>query len=223
MRLLFFVACYMCLFEQILAVDVLRIPDAGYVDSLGHYRWFEGIRDSTFRDANGMKWLKWCEDSIRWRNAITIYKANVKSLIELGYDSILVLQNMVLFHSDLRLFDHLTHCLHPEYFIEDWRPAFNSAVFRWSARKKRLISRPEISIKFYPVKGGFDPANGMGLVKTNLLAHVLEAFKSKWGDVWSYILHVFNKTPIDSTYPKYNVYLINAKGYLISDCLKVGS
>ncbi len=186
----------------------------GYVDSLGHYKWHSRRRDSVFVDEAGMKWRVWSGDSTRWTAAMTIYRANVKALLSLGYDTALVERQIRLFPDSSVLFDKLSRCLEPEHFVGTWRHALNSADMTFSSRKHPLAGHGgKYAIKWYPYKGGISHANGIGLVKSHLLAHVVEAVRSRCLIWRARVLSAMGKEESAYKASSFNIYLINARDF----------
>lgn len=187
-------------------------PLAGYKDSCGNYKWFEQCNDSNMVDSNQHAWTLVTHNQEKWNKAITIRNANIYALLLLGFDTLRVLKDVQLLQPNSILFTRFSRLENFEYYVSQWKNAFNSNNFTFNARLSSAISDTKLSLKYYGSKANITNVSVIGLVKRNFFQHLdetmIELFKK-----YSYRFDLFTIENYFDSYMHLNnaIELINEK------------
>jgi len=144
----------------------------GYTDSNGGYQWFENISEPEFIDSNGIKWIRVTGNRNYWDEADAIRIANVRALIILGFDSISVTRDIVMYNEYSKLFTKLSKLNNSYKYTKEWKNAFNSDNFKYTAKKSKRIKsktiRTNLVLKLYYQKGKTKNINAIGLCRKGI-------------------------------------------------------
>ena len=158
-------------------------PTDGYEDGKGNYVWFDNETAASFTDEYGKSWSKVTGKKGEWNEATTVRDANVKALVELGFNEKEAKQDVRLQPGDSKDFTKHSKLENQEKYTSKWEKALNSEdllngdlskAFSRSAKQEE-IPNSDYSLKFYPDKSGEKNINALGLIQSSFFPHVEEA------------------------------------------------
>jgi hypothetical protein len=136
---------------------------------------------------------------------MTIRNAVIVSLVKLGFNQSEVMKDVKLFSGKSPLFTKAVKLNNAEKYTSTWSSEFNSETGKKDGLTSPEISNTGYALKFYSTKGKMNNVNAVGIVKSGMIEHIIEAGLEKIER------KLFNEFADED--PIYDMHYENAKGF----------